>query len=116
MRRAALAAGLLAAACARTDVTGTYETMLPAGGGGAERHVGLVLEKDGTATLTSAFPGRPSRFQAKGVWELKGAQVAVSTLREWMLFDYAGNELVAREWDRTVWGDAGPGTLRRRPE
>src|SRR5262245_13688116 len=106
---------LLLAACATApDISGTYETVLPAASGGGERHVALILEKDGSATLASAFSGRPSRFLVKGTWERKGAQVGLSTIDEWMLFDYADGRLVAREWDRTRWGEAGPGTLRRR--
>jgi hypothetical protein len=31
-----------------------------------------------------------------------------------LVFDHAGNRLVARDWDRATWGEAGPGTLERR--
>jgi hypothetical protein len=37
----------------------------------------------------------------------------VSTEHERLVFDYAGDRLVAREWDRRMWGQAGPGTLLR---
>jgi hypothetical protein len=30
-----------------------------------------------------------------------------------MVFQHAGDELIARDWDRALWGEAGPGTLRR---
>ena len=32
---------------------------------------------------------------------------------ERMVLQRAGNDLLPREWDRTLWGDAGPGVLTR---
>jgi hypothetical protein len=29
------------------------------------------------------------------------------------VLEYAGDRLVPREWDRKIWGAAGPGTLLR---
>ncbi len=67
------------------------------------------------ATLASAFPDRPSRLLAKGTWTRQGNLVAVKLENgEPMVFDYAEGRLVAKEWDRTLWGDAGPGTLTLR--
>jgi hypothetical protein len=30
-----------------------------------------------------------------------------------MVFQYAGELLLAKEWDRTLWGENGPGVLYR---
>ena len=69
-RLAAVAATALAAACATTDIPGTYEAILPAANDGGDQ--------------------RPRRF-----------------------LGLAGDQLVAREWDRAAWGEAGPGVLTR---
>lgn len=99
---------------AATHAAGTYAATLPAASGGGERQVSVVLQSDGTATVSSAFSGRPSRFTVTGTWEQSGERVVVNTDLQRLVFDYAGNRLVAREWDRAAWGEAGPGTLQRR--
>ncbi len=48
-----------------------------------------------------------------GTWQTSGGVVTVSTERERLVFDYAGDRLIAREWDRNIWGAQGPGTLVR---
>ena len=74
-----------------------------------------MLADDGGVTLTSAFPDRPSRLLVKGTWARRGNLVAVQLENgEPLVFDYAEGRLVAREWDRTIWGEAGPGTLTLR--
>ena len=100
------------ATAATGNAAGTYAALVPSAGG--ERQVSVVLQSDGTATVSSAVSGRPSRFTVTGTWEQKGDRVVVNTDLQRMVFDYAGNRLVAREWDRTAWGEAGPGTLQRR--
>jgi len=112
----AFAAGVLAAACATTDVAGTYEAVLPAASGGGERHIRVTLRPDGFAAVSSAFSGRPSRFLAEGAWESAGSEVTVNLGGERparMVFRRAGDQLIAREWDRSLWGEAGPGVLHR---
>jgi hypothetical protein len=112
------AAVVLAAACATPEVPGTYEATSPAASGGGERHVSVTLDPSGAAAVSAAFPGRPSRSLVQGTWAQKEGGVVIVTLRgprpEQMIFLHAGDELIARDWDRTVWGQAGPGTLRRK--
>ena len=95
------------------SAAGTYAAVVPAGSGGGERQVSVVLQNDGTATVSSAVSGRPSRFTVTGTWQQSGERVVVNTDLQRLVFDYAGNRLVAREWDRAAWGEAGPGTLQR---
>jgi NlpE N-terminal domain len=114
VKRLLLTAILLAAACAATDVAGTYESVLPAASGGGQRHIRVTLQPDGFAAVSSAFTGRPSRFLAEGKWQREGRRIAVTLDdKETMVFQHAGEELVAREWNRTIWGEAGPGVLTR---
>jgi uncharacterized protein len=98
--------------CALSPV-GTYEATLPAASGGAERSVRLVLNAGRGAMLGTAFSGRPGRYLMPGTWESSGNVVTVSTENERLVFDYTGDRLVPREWDRGTWGEAGPGTLVR---
>jgi putative hemolysin len=88
--------------CALSPV-GVYET----------RNVMLVLQAGRTAMLTTAYSGVPSRYLVPGRWESSGNIVTVSTEHERLVFDYSGDRLVPREWDRKMWGEAGPGTLLR---
>jgi putative hemolysin len=98
--------------CALSPV-GTYETRLAAAGGGGERNVTLLLDAGHGAMLSTVFSASPSRYLAPGRWEGSGDVVTVSTEHERLVFDYTGDRLVAREWDRRIWGEAGPGTLLR---
>ena len=119
-------AGLLAfaavalAACATAEVPGTYETSLPAASGGGERHVSVTLNPSGSAALSTAFSGRPSRSLVQGTWTRGEGGVVIVTLKgpraEQIIFQHAGDELIAKDWDRAVWGEAGPGTLKRREQ
>jgi putative hemolysin len=85
--------------CARSPV-GLYET----------RNVLLVLQAGAarTAVLSAAGSGL-----MPGTWQSAGNAITVSTERERLVFDYAGDRLIAREWDRRIWGEQGPGTLLR---
>jgi putative hemolysin len=89
--------------CALSPV-GTYETTAVSG-------MTLMLDAGHGAMLSS---GRPNRYLVPGKWETSGIAVTVSTEHERLVFDYAGDRLVTREWDRRTWGEAGPGTLLRR--
>ena len=114
----AFAALVLAAACATPELPGTYETTSPASSGSGERHVSVTLSPGGGAAVSTAFAGRPSRSLVQGTWAQKEGGVVIVTLKgpraEQMIFQHAGDELIARDWDRTVWGQSGPGTLRRK--
>jgi hypothetical protein len=48
-----------------------------------------------------------------GTWQSSGNAVTLTIERERLVFDYAGDRLIAREWDRRFWGAQGPGTLVR---
>jgi hypothetical protein len=104
------------AGCASTDMAGYYEGIQPAASGGAERIVGVTLRTDGTAIVTSAFSGRASRFLVRGAWDNDGDLVTIqlpATPPERMVFEHRKDRLVAKEWERGTWGEAGPGTLER---
>jgi hypothetical protein len=118
---AAIAAAVLLAACTSvptndTAVVGFYGTTLPAASGEGARTITVKLAADYSATLTSASSGRSSRFPMEGKWERSGNRITVNIGRdrpERMVFDYERVRLVAREWERTTWGEEGPGTLTR---
>jgi putative hemolysin len=84
--------------CARSP-TGLYEAS----------NVLLVLEAGSGRTAIL----RQERRVMPGTWQGSGSVVSVSTERERLVFDYAGDRLIAREWDRRFWGEQGPGTLLR---
>jgi putative hemolysin len=100
------------AGCALSPV-GTYQAKLPASSGGVERNIVLVLNAGHGAMLSTVFSGSEGRYLAPGKWESSGSVVTVSTDNERLVFDYTGDRLVPREWDRRTWGEAGPGTLLR---
>jgi hypothetical protein len=108
----------LLSGCATAEVPGTYEAVLPAGSGGGERHVSVTLDPSGAAAVSTAFPGRLSRSLVQGTWVQKEGGFVIVTLKgpraEQMVFQHGGDELIARDWDRSVWGQTGPGTLRRK--
>jgi ABC-type glycerol-3-phosphate transport system substrate-binding protein len=117
---AAIAAAVLLAACTSvptndTAVVGFYGTTLPAASGGGARTLTMKLAADYSVTVTSASSGA-SRFPMEGKWERSGNRITVNIAGkrpERMVFDYERVRLVAREWERTTWGDEGPGTLAR---
>ena len=111
--KSSLAVLLLATACATTSAPGTYETILPAANGG-ERHVRVTLKPNGEAAMSSAFLDRPSRFLAQGTWKQTDRRIVVAFGDgKQMAFQLAGNQLVTKEWDVSVWGEKGPGVLSR---
>lgn len=99
---------MLAASCATPEVPGTYEA----------NALSVMLDPYGGAAVSRAFPGRPSRSFVQGTWTQGEGGVVIVTLKgpraEQMVFLHAGDELIARDWDRATWGQAGPGTLRRK--
>jgi hypothetical protein len=99
-----LAALALVAGCGAMDPAGTYQAIRPAANDGGEQHLRVMLRRDGFASVTSAFTGRPSRFLAEGTWAREGNRISVKLDK---------SELIAKEWDPVVWGEAGPGVLWR---
>jgi putative hemolysin len=98
--------------CALSPV-GLYETTQPAGRGGLERRVTLVLEAGRVAILSTSYAGSESRYLVPGRWGRSGSVLTVSTEHERLVFDYSGDRLVPREWNPKAWGGGGPGTLLR---
>jgi len=94
--------------CALSPV-GLYETAR----GGDARTVTLVLGAGRTAMLRTAYSGRDGLYLVPGRWASSGSVVTVSTELESLVFNYTGDRLIAREWDRKLWGATGPGTLAR---
>src|SRR5688572_19995643 len=103
---ALLTCAVLATACAVTEpaapsddaVAGNYETVLPAASGGGERQVTVILERNGSAVVTSAFSGRPSRFLMTGAWERSGDRITVGLTgprAERLVFTYRQDRLIA---------------------
>jgi hypothetical protein len=96
---------LLLAACA--IIPGNYETP-PAIGA---RHVRVTLKPDGFGAVSSSLAGSASRFLAEGTWVEEGGRIRLKVEKQTLVFQRRGDELVAREWDRGLWGEDGPGVL-----
>jgi hypothetical protein len=96
---------LLLAACA--IIPGNYET--PPGAG--ERTVRVTLKPDGFAAVSGSSTGGASRFLSEGTWAEDGGRIRLNVEKQTLVFQRRGDELVAREWDRGVWGEGGPGVL-----
>lgn len=105
---------MLMAACATPEVPGTYEAKAPAASGGGERHVSVTLDPQGVRG------GVPSRSLVQGTWTRAEGVVVIVTLKgprpEQIIFQHAGDQLIARDWDRSTWGQAGSGTLKRKQQ
>jgi len=108
----ALGLAVLLAACASVPA-GNYEGVQADASGGGQQYVRVTLKPDGFAAVSSAFTGRPSRFLAEGTWVEEGRRVRLELEKQSLVFERRGDQLVAREWDRSVWGEAGPGVLQR---
>jgi hypothetical protein len=103
--RAFCVLSLLLAACA--VIPGNYE------GKSDQRTVRVVLKPDGFAALSTMFTGRPSRSLAEGNWVEEDGRIRLTLEGQTLVFQRRGDLLVAREWDRTVWGEQGPGVLQQ---
>jgi len=116
VRSRALFAVALLAGCA-VNIGGSYQGVSPAASGGGERFVRVTLREDGSAALSTTFSGgRSEDALALGKWKNDGGTIEVQLEEpraERMVFRRAGNDLLPREWDRALWGDAGPGVLTR---
>ena len=99
------------------NLGGSYQGVLPAASGGGERFVRVTLNDDGSAALSTTFSGAgPAGALALGQWKREDGTIEIrldEPRAERMVFRRAGNDLLPREWDRTIWGDAGPGVLTR---
>jgi len=108
-------AALLLSGCATAEIPGKYEGTLPLGRE-AERHVIVRLAPDGKASVSTARWGSFSYF-AEGAWTRADKRRVVvevaGTPQQRIVFEHGGDQLVAKEWDRTVWGERGPGVLYR---
>ena len=114
-RRVAFVAALLVAACATPrEIAGTYVGGLEATKDISERQVRITLKPDGTASVQASFVDRPVRLLAEGTWQAGPEEVVIELTRgqrERLVFKRSGPQLVAREWDRALWGEGGPGVL-----
>ena len=75
----------------------------------------MRLAADGKAAVSTMRWGSFSYF-AEGGWKRVGGTVVVdleSTPPQRIVFQHGGDQLVAKEWDRSVWGERGPGVLYR---
>lgn len=100
------------AACAASDLAGTYEGVQAAAGAGS-RHVRVTLKPDGSAAVSSAYSARPSRFLVEGSWRAEGNVITVKLERGDLVFRRAGDYLLPTAWDPKAWSEAGPGELAR---
>jgi hypothetical protein len=123
------AAAFVAAGCAATGApvpnentfAGVYGTTLVAASGGGERIMTLTLDLDRTATLATRFVGREGETVDRGTWSAVGERVTVHLATagdrrapQRLAFELRGDALVPVSWDRVLWGEAGPGTYRRK--
>ena len=107
MRWAALAAAVLAVSCATTDRTGVYS--------GGDPQVRIYLKPQGRASVQAASLER--EVFAEGSWrQLADGHVVIELAGERpqrLVFNASGDLLIATQWDRASWGEAGPGVLYR---
>ena len=69
-----------------------------------------TLELDMLGGATLATPGKST---VRGAWAREGGFMTVFTGKERIVFRYEAQRLVPREWDRSVWGEAGLETFTR---
>jgi len=76
------------------------------------RNMVLLLQAGSTA-MVRTYSADASRYLMAGTWTRSGSVITVSTEPERMVLEYAGDRLIPKEWDRKIWGAAGPGALMR---
>jgi len=76
------------------------------------RNMVLLLQAGSTA-MVRTYSADASRYLMAGTWSRAGSVITVSTEPERMVLEYAGDRLIPKEWDRKIWGAAGPGALMR---
>ena len=85
-------------------------------GVGDERQLRITLRADGGAAVQTTFPQRTENYFAEGTWKQVDGDIVLDfagVASERLVFNQSGNLLIPREWDRTVWGQGGPGSLHR---
>jgi hypothetical protein len=97
---------------------GTYKAQLPAADA-AGRNLTLVLNADKSATLTTEYIGKGTIVQ-KGTWSSSDPAVTVTLteqdgrqIKDEFSFELKGDELVATQWDKNLYGSVGPGTYKK---
>lgn len=125
----AAAAAFMAAGCGTTGApapnentfAGVYTTTLAAASGGGERTMTLALNLDRTATLATRFASRDGETVDRGTWSAVGHRLNLNLATagdqrapQRLAFDLRDDTLVPVSWDRALWGEAGPGTYRRK--
>ena len=99
-------AGLLAA-CAAAQPAGVY----------SRDDVRVYLKPDGAASVQAYSVDRQSRIFSQGRWRrLQDGRIVVDLATERpqrIVLLLSGDQLVAVQWDRAVWGNGGPGVLYR---
>lgn len=100
-------------------IEGTYKAQLPAADA-AGRNMTLVLNADKSCTLTTELVGKPDTFVEKGTWRARGDAITISLVEQngkpenvAITFDFKDGDLVATEWDKTLYGTMGPGRYKR---
>jgi len=76
------------------------------------RNIVVLLQAGGTA-MVRTYSADANRYLMAGAWTRSGSVITVSTEPERMVLEYAGDRLVPKDWDRKIWGAAGPGALMR---
>ena len=113
---------LLAAACGGTAprVEGlpgaVYAGTERVRGVGDERQLRITLRADGGAAVQTTFPQRTENYFAEGTWQQVDGDIVLDfagVASERLVFSQSGDLLIARKWDATVWGQGGPGVVRR---
>jgi hypothetical protein len=97
---------------------GLYHAELPAADA-SSRNLYLALNADGSAALTSEYVGK-GRVTAKGTWKADGQALTLSlteeegkAIKNEIVFDAPGSELIAKQWDQARYGSAGPGRYKK---
>jgi hypothetical protein len=105
---------VLLSACTTPDLSGIYAGGLQTNDG--DRQVRIHLKQDGTASVQAFFPDVPSRLYAEGTWQKEQDRIVIDLAGERpgrLVFSRSGAQLVGRDWDHALWGEQGPGVLRR---
>ena len=111
-----LSAVLIAAACTSDlppvarDYT-VYAGTLPSEGGGRERTARVTLRDDGGAAVQLSAWGPGDDFYAEGKWQQADDGIVIelaSAPPGRLVFRRSGELLLAREWDRALWGEKEP--------
>jgi hypothetical protein len=97
-----------------STVAGVYHARTPAADASA-RVVTLWLQPGGVAALETVYVGKPRMPAENGVWSASGDEVTVrlDAQSEPLVYTIAGERLVPKQWDRTLYGESGLPLSRR---